>query len=81
MGNYTVRTKDDQDAKIRDAVQYMQEATVSKAFLTALLAYEDNQETIRSLRRELEQQQMRSRQVSGAINDFESSMARLFAMK
>lgn len=81
MGNYTVRTKDELDEKIRDAAKHMQEATVSRAFLVALFAYKENMETIRSLRRELEQERIRNRQVSGAISDFEESMARLFTMK
>lgn len=81
MGNYTIRTNDEQDAMIRDVAQYMDEATVSKAFLTALSTFKEHRETIFKLRRELEQERQRTQKMSGAINDFENSMTRMFAIK
>ena len=81
MGNYTIRTDKQQDAMIRDVQSYMDAPTVSKALLTAISKFKEDQETIFRLRRELEQERARSQRMSVAISDFEVSMSRLFALK
>lgn len=81
MGNYTLRTDVQEDSMIKEAQEYMQVSTVSKALLTAISHYKANQETIFRLQRELEQERQRIRHMSRGISDFEESMTRLFALK
>lgn len=81
MGHYTVRTDKQQDDIILEALDCMGEATVSKGLMTAIGSYKQNQETIRRLKNELAQERLRSRDLSEAIGNFESSMSRMFALK
>jgi len=81
MGNFTLRTDEQQDAIIRDAQEAMGVSTASKALLMAISEYIEDQQTIKQLRRELEQERSRSRQLSSAIGDFQDSMTRMFSLK
>lgn len=81
MGNYTIRTSDQEDIMIKDAQEYIGASTVSKAFLASIAKYKEHEETIFKLRQDLEKERNRSQKMSASISDFESSMARLFASK
>lgn len=81
MGNYTIRTTDQDDAMIRDVAEYMGLSSVSKAFMLAISQYKQDQDRIFRLERELEKEKARSQLQGKAISDFETSMTRLFELK
>lgn len=81
MGNYTIRTSEQDDALIKEAQEYLGVSTVSKAFLTAIGQVKEQKEMIIKLQRELAQERQRTQKMSDGIADFEVSMTRLFALK
>lgn len=81
MGNYTIRTSEQDDAIIKDTQEYLGVSTVSKAFLISIRKVKEQNERIMKLERELERERQRSQIMSAGIADFEVSMARLFTLK
>lgn len=81
MGNYTIRTSEQDDATIKEAQEYLGASTASKAFLTAIGQVKEQKEMIIKLQRELAQERQRTQKMSDSIADFEDSMTRLFALK
>ncbi len=78
MGNYTIRTNDQEDTAIRKAQEHIGAASVSKAFMTAILDHERNREEIMQLRQSLAQAQTRNQELANAVLRFQSSMSEMF---
>lgn len=81
MGNYTIRTSEQDDVMIKEAQEFIGAATASKAFLTAVAKYKEHKETIAKLERELAAERRRVYQMSTGIKAFEESMTTLFSLK
>lgn len=81
MGNYTLRTNDKEDIKIREALTYMKMTVVSRGLLHALKSYKTNMERIKKLELELRKERALSEEKSEAIRNFESGLARMLSYK
>lgn len=81
MGNYTIRTNEQDDVMVKNAQEFMGAATASKAFLIAVGKYKEHKQTIAKLQRELEEERRRVYRLSEGIRTFEESMTALFSLK
>ncbi len=80
MGNYTIRTSDEEDNAIRQAQEHIGAASASKAFMAAILEHRANRDEIMRLRQELGQAQSRNKELAQAVRCFHSSMKEMFAL-
>ena len=80
MGHYTLRTKDAEDAIIHKAQKRIGASSVSKAFMTAITAYEQHIDEIQQLRAALAQEKARSQALTDSIKHFQGSMTALFTL-
>ncbi|MGK3116013.1 hypothetical protein [Candidatus Pantoea formicae] len=78
MGHYTIRTTEQEDAAIRQAQERIGEASVSKAFKAAIVAYGEHVDEIQRLRAALAQEQAQRQSISARIKQFQASMTALF---
>lgn len=78
MGHYTIRTTESEDAAIRQAQERIGEASVSKAFKAAIMAYGQHIDEIQRLRAALAQEQAQRQAISARIKQFQTSMTALF---
>ncbi|RKT89353.1 hypothetical protein BJ925_0332 [Rahnella aquatilis] len=80
MGNYTIRTNDDEDNAIREAQEHIGAASVSKAFMTAILEHQHNKDEISRLRQALAQEQARNMELAASVKKFRTSLNSMFAL-
>lgn len=80
MGNYTIRTDDEEDQVIRKAQEATGMASASKAFMTAILELQQNREMIAKLRQELAQEKARSSKLAASVQQFRFSLNTMFEL-
>lgn len=80
MGNYTIRTDDDEDQVIRKAQEATGMASASKAFMVAIQELQHNRDTITGLRQELAQERARSRKIAASVQQFRFSLNTMFEL-
>lgn len=80
MGHYTIRTSDDEDCAIRKAQKRIGEASVSKAFMAAIMAYPRHKDEIAQLREALAQEEARNRALIASVQQFRTGMDMLFQL-
>lgn len=80
MGNYTIRTNDDEDHAIRGAQECIGAASVSKAFMTTILEHQHNKDEIARLRQALAQEQARNMELAASVKKFRTSLNSMFAL-
>ncbi|HFW0766742.1 TPA: hypothetical protein ACIAVG_004728 [Salmonella enterica subsp. enterica serovar Java] len=80
MGHYTIRTNDDEDQVIRKAQEATGQASASKTFMTAILELQRNRDEIAQLRRELVQEQAKSKELVTSVKQFRSSLNIMFKL-
>lgn len=80
MGNYTIRTNDDEDQVIRKAQEATGMASASKAFMVAIQELQHNRDTIAGLRQEMAQEKARSRKLAASVQQFRFSLHTMFEL-
>jgi len=78
MGNYTIRTDDEEDQVIRKAQEAIGMASASKAFMVAIQELQHNRDTIASLRQELAQEKAMRKNLAESVQSFRKTMHDMF---
>ncbi|WP_230050738.1 hypothetical protein [Erwinia aphidicola] len=78
MGNYTIRTDDEEDQVIRKAQEATGMASASKAFMVAIQELQHNRDTIASLRQELAQEKAMRKNLAESVQSFRKTMHDMF---
>lgn len=78
MGHYTIRTTEHEDAAIRQAQERIGEASVSKTFKAAIVAYGEHVDEIHRLKLALAHEQAQLKALTATVKQFQTSMTALF---